>query len=146
MARNKYQPDNNDRFSTMDRVNWVNRVDGTWVDWNWVNGDSMHWSWVNWRRVGWLVSWRWVGNTIVLDISNVAAIAINISRVVHNLDAAIRKGHLVLASYNVGVGSLLLVKAGTRVVIVDAVLERVGFGRLCIASMDWLVNGHGGDW
>ena len=129
----------------MDRVNWMH-----WkgVDWCRVHWNSMNWDWVNWRRVnrGWLVSWGRMSHSIVLDISHVATIALDVGSVVHNLDAAVRKGHLVLASYNVGVGSLLLVKAGTRVVVVDAIFKSIGFGRLSVAPMNWLVNGHGVDW
>ena len=87
-----------------------------------------------------------MSHTIVFDICHVAAIALDVGSVVHNLDAAVRKGHLVLASYNVGVRSLLLVEAGARVVVVDTILESIGFRWLSIAPMDWLVNGHGGDW
>ena len=131
----------------MDRVNWK-MVNWCWVHWNCVHWNGMHWEWVNWHRVdrGWLVSWGRVSHSVVLDISHVATVALDVGSVVHNLDAAVRKGHLVLASHNVGVGSLLLVKAGARVVVVDAILERVGFGRLGVAPMNWLVNGHGVDW
>ena len=113
------------------------------LHWNCVGLDR-----VNWHRVErvWLVRWRRVSHSVVLDISHVATVALNVGSVVHNLDAAIRKGHLVLASYNVGVRGLLLVKAGARVVVVDAILKSVGFWWLSIAPMDWLVNGHGVDW
>merc|ERR550517_225160 len=96
----------------------------------------MNWPWVDW---GWLVSWGRVSHTIVFDICDVATIALYVCSVVHNLDAAVRKGHLVLASYNVGVGSLLLVEAGARVVVMDAILKSIGFRRLSVATMDWLV-------
>ena len=129
----------------MDRVNWAH-----WqgVDWCRVHWNCVHWHWVNWHRVdrGWLVSWGRVSHSVILDISHIATVALDVGSVVHNLDAAVRKGHLVLASYNVGVGSLLLVKAGTRVVVVDTILKSVGFGWLGVAPMDRLVNGHWVDW
>ena len=110
--------------------------------------NCVHWHRVNWHRVdrGWLVSWGRVSHSVILDISHIATVALDVGSVVHNLDAAVRKGHLVLASYNVRVRSLLLVKAGARVVVVDAILKSVGFGWLGVAPMDWLVNGHGVDW
>ena len=124
-----------------------------WVQWCWVNRNWMDRDWVNGNWVdrfgmdgGWLVGrWR-MSNTIIFHISNVATITTNISCIVDNLNSAIRKGHLVLASHNVGVRGLFLVKAGARVVVVDAILKSVGFGWLGVAPMDWLVNGHGVDW
>ena len=129
-----------------------------WVQWCWVNRNWMHRDWVNGNWVdrcwmdrfgmdgGWLVGWWRMSNTIIFHISYVTTIAADISCIVHNLDAAVRKGHLVLASHNVGVRSLLLVKAGARVVVVDAILKSVGFRGLCVAPMDRLVNGHRVDW
>ena len=130
-----------------------------WVQWCWVNRNWMDRGWVNGNCVdgggvdrfgmngGWLVSWWWMSNTIIFHISYVSTIATDISCIVDNLDAAIRKGHLVLASHDVGIRCLFLVEAGTRVVVMDAILESIGFGGLSIAPMDWLVmNGHGVDW
>ena len=125
---------------------WVNRY---WIDRGWVNGNCVDRCRVDrfGMNGGWLVSWRWTGNPIIFHISNVATVASNISCIVNNLDAAVRKGHLVLASYNVGVGSLLLVKAGTRVVVVDAILKSIGFWWLGVDPMNWLVmNWHRVDW
>ena len=88
-----------------------------WVQWCWVNRHGMDRGWVNGNCVngcgvdrfgmngGWLVS-RWgMSNTIIFHISNVATITTNISCIIDNLNAAVRKGHLVLASHNVGVSS-----------------------------------------
>ena len=112
----------------------------SWVKWaSWVDR-GYYWDGVNWGRMGgWLVCWWGMGNSVIFHISHVAAIASDVSSVVDNLDAAVRKGHLVLASYNVGVGSLLLVKAGTRVVVVDAILKGIGLRWFGI-GMDRLVN------
>ena len=83
-----------------------------WVQWGWVNRNWMDWGRVNGNCVdrfgmnrGWLVSWRRMSNTVIFHISYIAAVASDISSVVDNLDAAIRKSHLVLASHNVGVSS-----------------------------------------
>ena len=125
-------------------VNWVDRasrVNRKWVDWCWVNWNCVHRGWMNWCGVSWLVGSGWMGDTIVLDISNITTIAIDISSVVHNLNAAIRQGHLVLSGYNTGVRSLMLVKAGARVVVMDTVLKSVGLGGLGIAMggcVDWV--------
>ena len=129
----------------MDGVNWVSRVNWKWVDWSMVKGNSMHWCGVNWCGVNWVVSRRGVGITVVLNISNISPIAINISRVVHNLDATIRQGHFVLSSHNIGIRVLVLVKAGTRVVVMDPVLKSIGFGGLGIA-MNGFVDGHMVHW
>ena len=123
-----------------------------WVQWGWVNRNWMDWGRVNGNCVdrfgmnrGWLVSWRRMSNTVIFHISYIAAVASDISSVVDNLDAAIRKSHLVLASHNVGVRCLFLVKAGARVVVVDAILKGIWLGRLSVA-MDgsWLVNNRQG--
>ena len=129
-------------------MDWVNWAHWKWVDWCRVHWNSVHWDWVHWHRVdrGRLVCWGRVSHSVILDIGHIAAVALDVSSVVHNLDAAVRKGHLVLAGHDVGVRRLLLVEAGARVVVVDAILEGVGFGRLGVAPMDWLVNGHGVDW
>ena len=108
---------------------------------SWVDRD--YWDGVNWGRMGgWLVCWWGMGNSIIFHISHVAAIASNVSCVVDNLDAAVRKGHLVLPGHDVCVRRLLLVEAGARVVVVDAILESVRLGWLSIAVgwSQWLVN------
>merc|ERR1719312_1604845 len=101
------------------------------------------------RSVVWgrLVGRARVGNALVLDVSDVSAVAIGVSSVVDNLGAAIRKGNGVGASHGLGVGSLLLGKVGARVVVMDTVLESVGLGGLIIAAMvggwgvvDWSVD------
>merc|ERR1719515_393651 len=124
-----------------------------WVQWCWVNRNRMDRDWVNWNCVnrcwmdrfgvdgGWLVGWWRMSNTIVFHISYVTTIATDISCIVHNLDAAVRKGHLVLASHNVGVRRLFLVKAGARIVIVDAIFKGIRLGWRSIAMhrsrMNW---------
>ena len=102
-----------------------------------------YWNGVDWGRMGgWLVCWWGMGNSVIFHISHVAAIASDVSSVVDNLDAAVRKGHLVLPGHDVGVRRLFLVEAGTRIVVMDAILKSIGFGWLGVAPMDWLVNGH----
>ena len=128
-------------------MDWVNWAHWKWVDWCRVHWNCVHWHWVNWHRVdrGWLVSWGRVSHSIILDISHIATVALNVGSVVHNLDAAVRKGHLVLASHDVGVRRLLLVEASARIVVMDAILESVRLGWLSVA-MDrcWLVNNRQG--
>ena len=87
-----------------------------------------------------------LGDTLILDVGNISTVALNISMVVNNLGAAVGKGHSVGALNQVGVRVLLLVKVGTGVVIMHAILESVWLGWLCVA-MDGLVhnrmNGEG---
>ena len=131
-----------------------------WVQWCWVNRHGMDRGWVNGNCVngcrvdrfgmngGWLVS-RWgMSNTIIFHISYVTTIATDVSCIVDNLDAAVRKGHLVLASHDVGVRRLFLVKAGARIVIVDAIFKGIRLGWLSIAMhRSWLGNnGQGVNW
>ena len=123
-----------------------------WVQWDWVNRNWMVWGRVNGNCVdrfgmnrGWLLRWGGMSNTVIFHISYIAAIASDISSVVDNLDAAIRKSHLVLASHNVGVRCLFLVEAGTRVVVMDTILKSIRLGWLCIAMhRSWLVNNRQG--
>ena len=115
--------------------------DGSSMD-NWVSHD-----WVSHNRVdwGWLVSWSRVGNTLVLDIGNVAAIAGGIGVVVHNLDAAVGKGHPVVSSHSSTIRSLVLAKVGTRVLILNTILKSIRLGWLSVAmDRSWLVNNRQG--
>ena len=72
-------------------------------------------SWGRWSRlVGWpdwvrgrLVLWEG-GDTVVLDISDITAISVGVSRVSHNLSAPIGQGHTVVASHGLGVRGLSL--------------------------------------
>merc|ERR550534_2357120 len=68
-----------------------------------------------------------LGNTLVLDISHIAGMAV--SHVVgHNLSAAVGKGHSVLAKGGVTVPLLILAKVGAGVAVLDAVLVGVDGG------------------
>merc|ERR1719312_969287 len=131
----------------MDWVHWNRCLAMDWVHWNsWVDSNRMNWHRVHWNGVdgcrvnwGWLVGWGWVSHTVVLDIGHVTTIALYVSMVVNNLDAAVRQGHPVVARYQLGVRVLVLLKVGARVVVVDAVLEGIGLGWFCVA-VDWLVH------
>ena len=127
-------------------------VDGSWVVWGGVDGGwvvwcRVDWSWVwdgcwvdgSWVRC-WLVSRAWVGNTLILNISHIATIAHSVSMVGHNLGAAIGKSNPVGASHSATIGSLVLAKVGTGVLIEDTVLISVWLWGLGIA-MGGCVNG-----
>merc|ERR550517_2367364 len=101
---------------------------------DWVSDD-----WVDW---GWLVSWSRVSDTLVLDISNIATIAGSVSVVVHNLDAAVGKGHPVVASHSGTIRSLVLAEVGAGVLVLNAVLKGIWLGWLSVAGS----RGVDGDW
>ena len=74
-------------------------VDG--VDWSvdWGVDGSVDWS-MDWgmdRGVVWgrLIGGAWVSHTLVLDVGDIAAIAVGVGGVVDNLGAAIRKSDSV---------------------------------------------------
>merc|ERR1719430_2452938 len=93
------------------------------VDWGMGNSNGVgNGDWVGW---GWMVSWTWVGHTLVLDISHISAVSSGISMVIHNLDAAIRKGHPVVSSHRCTIRSLVLAKVNTRVLILNAILKSI---------------------
>ena len=93
---------------------------------------------VNWLR-GWVVGLGfWVGgNTLVLDIGNVAIWTIGVRSVGDNLGATIWKGHGVGSRHNLGIGGLTGTEFGARVVIGNTVLESVWL-------WSWLVVWCGG--
>merc|ERR1712168_864633 len=95
---------------------------------DWVSNNGMSDNWVDW-------CW-WMCHSLVFDISNVTAIASSISVVVNDLDAAIRQSHPVVSSHGCTIGSLVLAKVGTRVLILNTVLKSVRLGWLSI-SMSW---------
>jgi len=86
------------------------------------------------RVVSWLVL-RVCGMTLILDIGNVATIAVGVSLVIDNLGAAVRQGNSVRSGNNFGVGSLLLGKGSTGVVVLDSILVGVRLGGLIVGSM-----------
>merc|ERR1719430_712730 len=101
------------------------------VDWGMGNSNGVgNGDWVGW---GWLVSWTWVGHTLVLDISHISAVSSGISMVIHNLDAAIRKGHPVVSGHSCAIRSLVLAKVGAGVLVLNAILEGIGLGWLSIS-------------
>ena len=105
------------------------------VDWSSVDRDSMDWS-----MDGCWVNWSGVSNTLILDVSNITAITNGVSVVVYNLDPAIGQGHPVVSSHSCPIGSLVLAKVSTRVLILNTVLKSIRLGWLGV-SMDW-----GMDW
>ena len=74
------------------------------------------WGWLVWGR---LVLWV-LGNTLVLDISNIARVGIS-NIVGHNLGAAIRKSNTVLAIGSIAIPVLIGSKVRARVVISDSI-------------------------
>ena len=63
---------------------------------------------VGWCWMGYgLVFWK-SGDTVVLDISDITAISVGVSRVSHDLSAPIGQGHTVVASHGLGVRGLSL--------------------------------------
>merc|ERR1711970_452229 len=79
------------------------------------------------------VGWGGMGDTLILDISDVTAITDSISVVVHNLDAAVGKGHPVVSSHGCAIGSLVLAKVGAGVLVLNAILESIGLGWLSVS-------------
>jgi len=70
--------------------------------WGWLVG------WPDWVRGG-LVLWEG-GDTVVLDVSNIAARTVRVSSVSDDLGAAVRQSDSVVASDELGVRSLGLAK------------------------------------
>merc|ERR550517_1181694 len=109
--------------------NWVsnNGVSNNGVSNNGVCNDWVDWCW-------------WVCHSLVFDISNVTPIASSISVVVNDLDAAIGQSHPVVSSHRCTIGSLALAKVGTRVLILNTILESIRLGWLNVSmsrGMDW---------
>ena len=129
----------------MDWAQGVDRspVDGSWVvgcwvvDGSWMVGCRVDGGWVRCR----LVSWAWVGHTLVFDISHVASIASIVGMVVDNLDAPVWESNPVVSSHQGSVGSLVLAKVDARVFVDHTVLESVRLGWLSVAVGSWVVNG-----
>ena len=116
---------------------------------------NWRWGWVvNWLG-GWMVHWLrgwvvglgfWVGgNTLVLDIGNVAIWTIGVRSVGDNLGATIRKGNSVRAAHGLAIRVLSLGKVGTRVLIVHSILISVGLWGLII-DRGGMVWGWWADW
>lgn len=92
------------------------------------------------------------GGTFVTDISDVTVVVV--SGVSDGLDTAVGKSHLVRSSDGLAVSGLLGVEVGARVVVLDTVLESVGFGGFVInwglaVSRSWGVirsRGRGVAW
>ena len=82
-----------------------------------------------------------VGGARVLDIGNITRVLIG-HGVGHSLDAAVRKGNMVLSLGGVAIAGLLLAKVGARVVILDGVGVLVG-GRLGVVTAMGGVTGVG---
>ena len=118
---------------------------------NWCRGWVVHWlgGWmVHWLR-GWVVGLGfWVGgNTLVLDVSNVAIWTIGVRSVGDNLGATIWKGNSVGARHNLGIRGLASSELGTRVVISNSVLKGIWLGgwlmvwcRGMVRSWGWVVG------
>ena len=76
-----------------------------------------------WGRLvmdGWVM---WMA--FILDISNVAAIAMRISVVIHDLPSAVWKGNLVGSCHLLAIGGFVLAKVDTRVLVLDTILVLV---------------------
>lgn len=90
----------------------------------------------NWSMVGAVVGssvmgsvmWREGGHTVVLDVSNVASMAVVVSSVGHNLDTTIGKVDPVLASHQLAIGHLVLAEVGAGVIVKDSILVGVWSG------------------
>ena len=126
---------------TMERMDGC--VDRCPVDWNMVDGSCMNGSRVDGSR---FVSWARVSHTFVFDVSHVAAISSNISVVVDNLNTAIRQGHPVVAGHQSSVGSLVLAKVDSRVLVQNTILKSVGLWGLSVTVRSRVVNGGGVEW
>ena len=102
---------------------------------SWV-GDSL--GWVDWGRAI-------VGLSSVLDISDVTRIGIS-NIVGHDLCTAIRKSHTVLAVSGISITSLILAKAGARILVSNTVFISIDswtiIGRLLVAMdrLGWVVR------
>ena len=70
----------------------------------------------------------------VVDIGNVAAIAVGIGYVLDSLDATIRQVDLVIARHHLAVRLFVLTEVGMMVVVVDVVVEVVGLGMVVVVA------------
>jgi len=99
---------------------------------------------VSWCWVG--LDWGWVimGLSFVLDISNIARVGIS-SAVGDNLGATIRKSNTVFTSSGIAIPVLILLEAGTRVVISDSIAVLVDSWLIIgwlLVSWSWVVWGR----
>ena len=84
---------------------------------------SLDWGWV----VGLIVSL-----SLVLDISDIAAVTDGVGVVVDDLGAAVGKGDPVVSGHSRGVASLGLTESGSAVRVLNSILESVWFGCLVV--------------
>ena len=69
---------------------------------------------------------------LVVNVGNVAAVAVGISNVFDGLDAAVRQVYLVIAGHNLAVRLFVLSEFGMVVVVVDVIMEVVGLGMMVV--------------
>merc|ERR1719369_308190 len=105
-------------------------MDGGSVD-HWTVGN--HWGVGNDWAVGnhWVRNWVCfgeVGNTVVLDIGDIATRAVRVGGVGDNLGTAIRKSNPVVAGHNLGIRGLCCAESSAAVGVLDTVLKSVRLG------------------
>ena len=98
----------------------------------------MDWSGMDWSRVdrSRVRSWGILRHALIFDISNISSITSSVSMIVNYLSASVRESNSVGSNDRCGIRVLLLTKAGTRVLIMNAVLKGVW--------LSWFSVGWGG--